>query len=43
MSNGWRYAFKINSIEELDYRQLLNIIHDREPALPIEIKKITIL
>lgn len=39
LSNGWRYAFKINSIEELDYRQLLNIIHDREPALPKYLEK----
>lgn len=36
---GWKYAFKINNIEELDYRQLLNIIHDREPALPKQLEK----
>lgn len=39
VNNGWRYAFKISSIEESDYRQLLNIIHDREPDLPKQLEK----
>lgn len=35
----WKYAFKIMKIDEKDYRELLNIIYDREPTLPKTIKK----
>ena len=38
--NGkWKYAFKIMKIDEKNYRELLNIIYDREPTLPKSIKK----
>lgn len=35
----WKYAFYIKYIDEKNYRQLLNIIYDREPTLPKIIKK----
>lgn len=35
----WKYAFWIKNIDEKNYRQLLNIIYDREPTLPKVIKR----
>lgn len=34
----YKYAFKIVDIEKEDYNQLLNILYDREPSLPVDIK-----
>lgn len=38
-NHAWKYAFWIKNIDEKNYRQLLNIIYDREPTLPKIIKK----
>ena len=37
-SNQYKYAFRIVDINKENYNQLLNILYDREPALPVEIE-----
>ena len=35
----WKYAFWIKKIDNINYRELLNIIYDREPTLPKKVEK----
>ncbi|WP_294374987.1 glycosyltransferase [uncultured Clostridium sp.] len=35
----WKYAFWIKKINNINYRELLNIIYDREPTLPKKVEK----
>lgn len=39
ISDKWKYAFKLNQIEDENFKQLLGIIYDREPSLPKNIEK----
>ncbi|WP_218827896.1 glycosyltransferase [Paenibacillus rigui] len=39
LQGQWKYAFATTEIEEEQYRQLLQIIYDREPTLPSRLDK----
>lgn len=39
VKDKWKYAFIIKKIKEDNYRELLNIIHDRVPDMPTYISK----
>lgn len=38
VDNKYKYAFKIIDIDRKNYNQLLNILYDREPSLPVIIE-----
>lgn len=39
INKKWKYAFKVDQIDESNFKQLLNIVYDRVPSLPKNIEK----